>query len=180
MLLRLRTTAAAGAAILAVAAFAAPAGSAGALSSGSTHSTGSGMLVLIDDCDGFVAQGGLPPVATPPFPYSWNHNFLATWDETATWKFLNDETGATTVQDITFHGKGADAGGKTFDVKGKLSLSLFASPDLWADRGTVRIRRSDGTVLTGTATGGTFLVFDPIFTVSRVLMVTATDCPVGS
>jgi hypothetical protein len=180
MFSRLRTVMSACAAILAAASFAVPAGGAEAASADSTRSSGSGMLVLIDRCDGFVAPGGLAPGATPPFPYSWNHNFLATWEDTATWKFRNDETGATTFQDITFHGSGTDSDGQTFDVKGKLSLSLFASPDLWADGGTVRIRRADGAVLTGTALGGGFLIFDPIFSVDRVLMVTATDCPVGS
>jgi hypothetical protein len=143
-------------------------------------SSGSGMLVLIDGCPGFVASGGVAPNATPPVPDSWTHNFVADWTQSAQWKFQSDPTGQKTLQAISLDASGTDAAGHTFTIKGKLVWHLLASPELWADSGTVQIRRDDGAKLVGTAVGDLEPIFDPIFTVDRALAVTATSCKLPS
>jgi hypothetical protein len=138
--------------------------------------SGDGMLVLIDGCDGFVAAGGIPPNAPSPFPTSWTHNFLASWDQRLQQKFTNDGTFTKTETDITLNAQGTDDAGHSFAIRAKLTRSFFASPELWADDGIVRIRRDDGATLTGSAVGAFEHVFDPIFTNDTILEVTATSC----
>jgi hypothetical protein len=139
-------------------------------------SSGTGMLVLIDGCPGFVAAGGLAPNADPPFPLSWTHNFGADWTETDQLRFANDTTGQRTETAISLQAVGVDAAGHSFAITGKLYWHLFAGPEVWADSGAVRIRRDDGAVASGSAVGDGFPVFDPIFTVDRALVVTSTSC----
>jgi hypothetical protein len=143
-----------------------------------TTSSGQGMLILIDGCPGFVAAGGVTPNAgpPPPVPDSWTHNFLASWTQTAKWRFQNDPTGQKTVQVISFGAQGTDAGGQRFSISGKLTWHLFASTEQWADGGTVRIKRNDGAEVDGSAVGALLPALTPIFTVDRALEVTASSC----
>lgn len=143
-------------------------------------SDGSGMLVLIDGCSGFVAPGGVAPNAAPPVPDSWTHNFDADWTQTSQWKFQSDPTGQKTLQAISLDASGTDAAGHTFTIKGKLVWHLLADPELWADSGTVQIRRDDGAKVVGSAVGDLEPIFDPIFTVDRALAVTASTCKLPS
>jgi hypothetical protein len=139
-------------------------------------STGTGMLVLIDGCDGFVAAGGVAPNVSDPSVPSWTHNFLADWTTRSQWRFRNDDTGQRTVQVISLDATGTDADGHSFTIKGWLEWHLLANPELWADDGVVQIRRDDGAVVTASAVGATRPVFDPIFKADRILEVTASSC----
>jgi hypothetical protein len=143
-------------------------------------SNDAGMLVLIDGCDGFVAAGGIAPTVTTAAPASWTHNFVADWTTRSQWRFQNDDTGRKTVEEISLDATGRDAAGHSFAISGSLEWHLFANPELWAEDGMVRIRRNDGAVVTGSAVGATRPVFDPIFTVDRILEVSASSCKLSS
>ena len=168
-------------AVVAVAAAGAASQASGARWQRETISMDFEVVVLLSECDGLIAEGGVGTIPGAPVSHAYTHNFLAMvhiegwarWDPDLPLE-------ATYVAHARITGTGIDAAGQTFTISGDVTSDRWHA-DFWADGGRVVVRRDDGSFAWGTAAGGYGIVNQPpLLYGGSSLMVTANHCQIRS
>ena len=108
------------------------------------------VVVLLSECDGLIAEGGVGTIPGAPVSHAYTHNFLAMvhiegwarWDPDLPLE-------ASYVAHARITGTGIDAAGQTFTISGDVTSDRWHA-DFWADGGRVVVRRDDGSFAWGT------------------------------